>query len=84
MILCTLVTPLRNERDSVEELWSSITTQDLLPGEWIIADNGSTDGTYEWLLRQSSTASFPVTVLSLPGNAMSRAPFANSIHKTRN
>ena len=66
-ILCTLVTPLRNELDSIEELWCSIQTQSILPGEWIIVDNGSADGTYEWLVNKTETSLFPVTVLSLPG-----------------
>jgi len=69
-ISATLVTPMKNEIVGIEALWQSIQSQTLLPDEWIIADNGSTDGTYEWLMQQSSTSPIPVTVLKLPGKTI--------------
>jgi len=69
---CTLVTPLKNERDNVEKLWDAIQGQTVKPDEWIITDNGSTDGTYEWLLEHASYSPFPVLVLSLPGYTIAK------------
>ncbi|MGA2507224.1 MAG: glycosyltransferase [Chitinispirillaceae bacterium] len=66
-IHCALITPLKNERDNVESLWTSIRTQTHTPDEWIITDNGSIDGTYEWLIAHATDSPFPIKVLSLPG-----------------
>lgn len=64
---CSLITPLKNERENIAQLWEAIQGQTYRPAEWIIADNGSTDGTYEWLSKNKERSSFPVTVLELPG-----------------
>lgn len=69
---CTLVTPLRNEMDNIDRLWATIQGQTRTPDEWIIADNGSSDGTREWLVQHSETSRFPVTVLSLPGKTIAQ------------
>jgi len=69
---CTLVTPLKNERDNVEQLWNAIQGQTVKPDEWIITDNGSTDGTYEWLLEHAPRSPSPVLVLSLPGYTIAK------------
>lgn len=69
---CTLVTPLRNEMDNISGLWQIIQDQTHRPDEWIIADNGSTDGTMEWLAEHAPTSAFPVQVLSLPGKTIAQ------------
>ncbi|OQC56581.1 MAG: N-glycosyltransferase [Verrucomicrobia bacterium ADurb.Bin018] len=69
---CTLVTPLRNEMDNIARLWETIQGQTRPPDEWIIADNGSSDGTYEWLSRHAETSPFPVKVLSLRGKTIAQ------------
>ena len=42
-----LITPARNEADYIEETLSSVINQTILPQEWIIVSDGSTDGTDE-------------------------------------
>jgi hypothetical protein len=63
----TVITPLKNERRGIELLWASIAGQTMQPAEWIVTDNGSTDGTYEWLRCRAQTSPFKVVVLSMPG-----------------
>ena len=38
-----VITPMRDESKFIPELISSITSQTLLPSEWIIVDDNSTD-----------------------------------------
>lgn len=71
-MLCSLITPLKNERDNLEALWQDVVSQSFLPHEWIITDNGSTDGTFEWLTARLDRASFPIKVLSLPGRTVAQ------------
>ena len=40
-----LITPARNEEGSLPRLAESILAQSARPAEWIIVDDGSTDGT---------------------------------------
>jgi glycosyltransferase involved in cell wall biosynthesis len=58
--------------DNISRLWTTIQDQTQRPDEWIIADNGSSDGTREWLAQHSETSRFPVTVLSLPGKTIAQ------------
>lgn len=44
-----LVTPARNERKYISGTIESVASQTILPLEWIIVDDGSTDGTYDVL-----------------------------------
>ncbi len=67
---CTLITPVRNERGNVECLWKAIHNQTVRPSEWIVMDNGSTDGTYEWLAEHASRSDATVRLLSLPGQTI--------------
>jgi cellulose synthase/poly-beta-1,6-N-acetylglucosamine synthase-like glycosyltransferase len=71
-IKCTLVTPLKNERDNIEQLWEAIHAQTLPPIEWIITDNGSDDGTYEWLVENADNSPLKVKVLLLPNKTIAR------------
>jgi glycosyltransferase involved in cell wall biosynthesis len=42
-----IVTPVRDEASFVEKTIQSVTCQTVLPNEWILVDDGSTDGTGE-------------------------------------
>ena len=42
-----LVTPVRDERMNLERLASCVCEQTVAPAEWLLVDNGSTDGTVE-------------------------------------
>ena len=54
-----VITPARNEEDSVENLANAMVAQTTVPQEWIVVDDGSTDRTaeivqgysqeYEWI-----------------------------------
>jgi poly-beta-1,6-N-acetyl-D-glucosamine synthase len=44
-----IITPVRDEVEYIEKTISSVRQQALLPAEWIIVDDGSTDGTSELL-----------------------------------
>jgi GT2 family glycosyltransferase len=68
----TLITPLKNERDSVSQLWQAIQDQTLVPDEWLITDNGSTDGTYEWLVGRQSSGRYTVRVIPMPGQTIAQ------------
>jgi glycosyltransferase involved in cell wall biosynthesis len=41
------VTPVRDERENLERLAECMRRQTILPSQWIVVDNGSTDGTLE-------------------------------------
>ena len=43
-----------NEVDDISSLVASLTDQTLIPAEVVIVDGGSTDGTWEWLLKAKS------------------------------
>ena len=44
-----IITPVRNEASYIDKTVASVTCQTLLPSQWIIVDDGSTDGTSELL-----------------------------------
>lgn len=44
-----IITPVRDEAQFVEKTIASVTRQTIMPSEWIIVDDGSTDGTSEIL-----------------------------------
>jgi glycosyltransferase involved in cell wall biosynthesis len=45
--LYAVVTPVRDERENLERLAECMCAQTILPVQWIVVDNGSTDGTRE-------------------------------------
>jgi glycosyltransferase involved in cell wall biosynthesis len=46
-----IITPVRDEGPYIEKTISSVINQTILPSEWVIVDDGSTDGTSEILDR---------------------------------
>ena len=66
-VKCSLVTPVFNKIKAIPLLWAYVLGQTRKPDEWIIVDNGSTDGTHEWLLARAHLCPFPLHVLRFPG-----------------
>lgn len=63
MILFTVFTPIYNRRESLHRVWDSLQAQTYKRFEWIVVDDGSTDGVGELLDRYKSLASFPMMVI---------------------
>lgn len=49
---CSVIIPVFNEKEGIEEFIHSLYQQTRTPDEIIVIDGGSTDGTYEYLQRQ--------------------------------
>lgn len=60
-----VVTPARNEAESLPRLADSLLTQSLSPSRWVVVENGSTDSTPQTLDALRGTVPFLVAV-SLP------------------
>ena len=60
-----IVTPVRDEAPHIEKTIASMTSQTILPAQWIVVDDGSTDGTGEILDRYASRTSW-MTVVHRP------------------
>lgn len=60
------VTPARNESPNLSRLASCMAEQTILPREWIIVDNGSTDDSAE-IARQLAEAHPWITAMHVPG-----------------
>jgi glycosyltransferase involved in cell wall biosynthesis len=59
-----LTTPLRNERDALPDLVASIDAQTVRPRLWLLIDDGSTDGSREFLDEAAATRPFLRVVAS--------------------
>ena len=60
-----LATPARNERQGLPALLDTVAGQTLLPLRWVIVDDGSDDGSREWLASVADRYPF-LEVLSAP------------------
>jgi poly-beta-1,6-N-acetyl-D-glucosamine synthase len=60
-----LATPARNEREGLPALLETVAAQELLPLVWVIVDDGSDDGSREWLENARSRHPF-LEVLPAP------------------
>lgn len=63
----TLVSTVFNEAKRLNLTISDLSQQTLSPSEIIITDAGSTDGTYELLLKWKEESTVPIVVLQKPG-----------------
>lgn len=62
-----VVTPARDEADNLPRLAAALAAQAVPPARWIVADNGSTDGTLD--VARALSEELPwVEVLSVPGS----------------
>lgn len=60
-----IISPVRNEEKYIEKTISSILNQTLLPAEWVIIDDGSSDGTWELISSLTGKYSW-ITVIKKP------------------
>jgi len=58
MELYALVTAAYNEEKYIEKTLRAVTSQTVLPGKWVIVNDGSTDGTEEIVRRYATTFQF--------------------------
>lgn len=60
----TVFTPVFNRKHCLHRVWDSLCAQTDRDFEWIVVDDGSTDGLTELLAEYQAKADFPMTVLS--------------------
>ena len=61
-MLFTVFTPTYNRRDKVHRVWESLQAQTCRDFEWLVVDDGSTDGGVELLRAYAAEADFPVRI----------------------
>lgn len=66
MPLFTVYTPTYNRAHTLHRVFESLQAQTLQDFEWLVIDDGSTDGTAELMARYVREASFPVRYLARP------------------
>jgi poly-beta-1,6-N-acetyl-D-glucosamine synthase len=74
-----LVTPVRDEADNIGRLAEAIAAQTILPTDWVIVDNGSSDDTVA--IAEALTAEVPwARVIQIPGErkALRGGPIARA------
>jgi len=63
-VFFSILTPAWNRRSGLKRLYKSLCVQNFFDFEWIVGDDGSTDGTLEFLLSIWKTSPFPVRIMS--------------------
>ena len=51
MVRHVVVTPFRNESEFLPKLIETMTRQTIIPSEWLLVDDRSTDGSVELMMR---------------------------------
>lgn len=71
----TILTPTWNRRHLLPRLYRSLLAQEVPAGafEWLVVDDGSTDGTADWLEELSPEAPFPMRVIRQENGGKHRA-----------
>jgi glycosyltransferase involved in cell wall biosynthesis len=59
-MLFTVFTPVFNRRDTIGRVWDSLCAQTCRDFEWVVVDDGSTDGVGDLLRTYAAQAPFPV------------------------
>lgn len=59
----TVFTPVYNRKNTINRVWDSLQNQTYRNFEWIVVDDGSTDGVWELLQEWKKEADFPVILL---------------------
>ncbi|MDQ6693807.1 MAG: glycosyltransferase [Chloroflexota bacterium] len=72
MVPVSLVMTVRNEAATIGRLLESVSMQNVLPSEIVIADGGSTDGTQRIVTEMSRTMQMPIALIEQPGANISR------------
>lgn len=66
MPLFTVYTPTFNRAHTLHRVFDSLQAQTCLDFEWLVIDDGSTDGTAELMRRYQAEAGFPVRYMPMP------------------
>jgi len=71
----TILTPTWNRKHLLSQLYESLKRQDVPEGsfEWLVVDDGSTDGTLEWVQTKAVESSIPIRWLRLDNGGKHRA-----------
>lgn len=60
----TVFTPVYNKKNTINRVWTSLLNQTFKDFEWIIIDDGSSDGVGPLLESYKNLADFPVTIIT--------------------
>jgi len=63
-VFFSLLTPSWNRSKGLQRLYQSLCIQDFNDFEWIVGDDGSTDGTLDFLTAISRSSPFPIRIIS--------------------
>jgi glycosyltransferase involved in cell wall biosynthesis len=62
----TVITPTFNRAHTLSRVWDSLRAQTFASFEWVVVDDGSTDGTEDLIRDWSSRSAFPIRYLKQP------------------
>ncbi len=65
-IFLSVITPTHNRRHTLHRVWESLNRQEPGNFEWIVADDGSADGTGDLVGRWQAESDFPIVYRLLP------------------
>ena len=64
----TVFTPVYNRRNTIHRVWKNLVSQTYKNFEWIVVDDGSTDGVWDTLLEWKKKADFPMILIQQEKN----------------